>query len=149
MGFGQAVGLFFSRYVDFQGRSRRAEYWWVFLAQFLFYMIGGFLFVILGGEFDVDSTVPEFDGSSLIIGLLFIVIWIGLIIPNIALNVRRFHDLGQTGWLVLVFALLSLLPIVGYLASLAQLIWYIFPGNSGPNKYGPDPKNPIDTAVFE
>ena len=149
MGFGQAVGLFFSRYADFQGRSRRAEYWWVALAQLIFYFGFGLLFVVLGGELEGMSGLPVAEGLSLILLIAMIVVVIGLIIPNLALAVRRFHDLGQTGWLVVVFGVIGLIPIVGSLASLGQMIWFAFPGTVGPNQYGSDPKNPIETGVFD
>lgn len=148
MGFGEAVRLFFNRYTDFQGRSRRAEYWWVVLAQSIFYVIAVAIYMSAGGSFDPNTGLPIFGGSSLIFSIPFILIWLGLLIPNIALNVRRFHDLGQTGWLVLVFTILGRIPIVTFVAGIVQLIWFIFPGTSGPNKYGPDPKTGIDVDAF-
>lgn len=149
MGFGQAVGLYFSNYANFQGRSRRAEYWWVFLAQLIFYFVMGFLFVALGGSFGADDGLPEMNGLSVFIAIIFGIIMLGLIVPNISLAVRRFHDLGQTGWLVLVFGILGLIPLIGSLTSLGQLIWFAFPGKAGANQFGPDPKNPVDTGVFD
>ena len=144
MGFGEAVRTFFQRYTDFQGRSRRSEYWWVILALIIFFGIGGALAVILGGVAGGGDMNPI---GMLLIGILGLA-YLAIIIPNIALMVRRFHDLNQTGWLVLVFILLGIIPLVGMLASLAQIIWFAMPGTVGPNKYGADPKGGHDVGVF-
>ena len=74
--------------------------------------------------------------------------YLAIIIPNIALMVRRFHDLNQTGWLVLVFILLSFIPLIGLLASIGLIVWFAMPGTAGPNKYGADPKGGHDVGVF-
>ncbi|MEO0607606.1 MAG: DUF805 domain-containing protein [Pseudomonadota bacterium] len=143
MGMGEAINLFFARYVDFQGRSRRSEYWWVVLAYAIIGGISGALLATIGGGGAGNLNVIG-------MGLIGILILIGLavIVPGIALSVRRFHDLGQTGWLVLVFTLAGMIPIIGLLASLGQLIWFAMPGTTGPNKYGADPKGGHDVGVF-
>ena len=143
MGMMEAIQMFFARYTDFQGRSRRSEYWWVFLAVMIFSVIGGFLVGLLGGLA---------GGQLNQIGFLLLAILglanLAIIIPGIALMVRRFHDLDQTGWLVLVFLLLAFIPLVGLLASIGQIIWFAMPGTVGPNKYGADPKGGHDVGVF-
>ncbi|MEM9739171.1 MAG: DUF805 domain-containing protein [Pseudomonadota bacterium] len=133
--FQEAVQLFFKRYTDFKGRSRRSEYWWVQLFNFIVVLIPVILMLAIGG---ITEGEPNPIGIALIavIGLYVLAI----IIPGIALGVRRFHDLDQTGWLVLVFAVVGQIPLVGLLASIGQIVWFCFPGTVGPNKYGPDPK---------
>lgn len=97
-----------------------------------------------GAGSDGDIGVVGFIGIGLI-GL-----WaLGTLIPNIALQVRRLHDLGQTGWIYLGVIIGGLIPVVGGLVQLGFLIWMAFPGNVGPNKYGDDPKDPANTSVFE
>lgn len=142
MGMGEAIGSFFARYTDFKGRSRRSEYWWVVLAFVLFFGIGAALVVIIGGG--VESLNPIGYLLAGVLGLAYLAI----IIPNIALMVRRFHDLNQTGWLVLVFIALNFIPLVGLVASIAQIVWFAMPGTTGPNKYGADPKGGHDVGVF-
>lgn len=142
MGFGEALRTFINRYTDFQGRSRRSEYWWVVLAYFIVALVAGALIGTIGGGTNGLNPI-----GYLIVGVLAIA-GLAVIVPGIALSVRRFHDLGQTGWLVLVFAILGAIPLVGLLASLAQIIWFAMPGNTGPNKYGPDPKGAPDVGVF-
>ena len=121
--FPEAVGLFFKRYTDFQGRSRRSEYWWVQLFNFIVIMVPGTLAFTIGGFAEEE---PNIIGMALfaLIGLYVLAI----IVPGIALGVRRFHDLNRTGWLVLAFIALGFIPVVGSLASIAQLVWFCFPG---------------------
>jgi len=128
MGFGEAIRTFYARYTDFNGRSRRAEYWWMQLLILLVAIVGGFIIGATGGFDDAGgmSTIGAIFAG--ILGLLFLAHIVGLI----ALAVRRFHDLNQTGWLVLVFGVLGAIPLIGILASLGQIIWFAMPGVKGP-----------------
>ena len=143
MGFGEAIRTFFQRYTDFQGRSRRSEYWWVVLAFFLAGIIVGALIGLLGG-----LGGGGMNAIGYLLSGLFGLAYLAVIIPSIALMVRRFHDLNQTGWLALVFILLSIIPLIGFIVSIGWLIWFAMPGTVGPNKYGPDPKGGHDVGVF-
>ncbi|MEL6568478.1 MAG: DUF805 domain-containing protein [Pseudomonadota bacterium] len=133
--FPDAVKLFFKNYTNFQGRSRRSEYWWVQLFLLLVLIVPYILMFSVGG---LASGEPNAIGMIMlaIIGIF----GLAIILPGIALAVRRFHDLGQTGWLVLAFAVAGLIPIVGLIASIGQIVWFCFPGTNGPNKFGPDPR---------
>ena len=83
----------------------------------------------------------------LFMGILFL--WgIISVIPGIALYVRRFHDLDQTGWLVLLFTILNAIPLLGFLIWIGQMIWLAMPGTNGPNKFGSDPKGANPADVF-
>ncbi|MEL6286761.1 MAG: DUF805 domain-containing protein [Pseudomonadota bacterium] len=135
--FGDAVSLFFKRYTDFEGRSRRSEYWWVQL----------FLILSLGIPAGIAFAVGSSDGGGLNplgIGLLGIVglAALGIVVPSIALFVRRLHDINQTGWIYLAVLIVGLIPVIGILGSIAQIVIGCIPGTEGPNKYGPDPKAP-------
>ena len=143
MGFGEAIRTFFQRYTDFQGRSRRSEYWWVVLAFLLFIIVAALLVGMVGG-----LAGGNLNPIGYLLAGIFSLAYLAIIIPAIALMVRRFHDLNQTGWLVLVFILLGIIPLVGMLASLAQIIWFAMPGTVGPNKCGADPKGGHDVGVF-
>jgi len=110
--FPDAIKLGFQRYVDFKGRSSRAEYWWWTLFTFL----GGFGLAGLG------SLIGDIDSLQTLFGL-------GVLIPGIAVGVRRLHDLGKSGWwLLLVLAIL-----IGWII---LLIWFVKTGTSDPNQYG-------------
>ena len=136
--FTQAIKLFYSNFVNFDGRSTRAEYWWVQLYMALvIFSFAVFIGVSLGsaeglesGDLSAVPTIP------LILLLLFIV---AHILPGLALQIRRFHDLNQSGWLVLAFVLLGMIPVLGTITAIGQLVWFCFRGTDGYNKYGPDP----------
>jgi len=102
------------------GRARRKEYWGFYLGQFIF-NIG--LNVVLG-VLGIDQTV--------LVAIGFVLIAAGL-----AVNVRRLHDVGKSGWwLLLCFTIIGLIPVI---------IWIL--SDSAPsNKYGPNPKQDRDTA---
>lgn len=135
--FPQAIQLFFQRYTDFQGRSRRSEFWWIFLLNILVGLVGGFLLGLLGG-YGTGNLNPI---GFVIAGLLGIYV-LAIIVPSIALFVRRLHDINQTGWIALGVYVISLIPLIGLLGSIAQIVIGVIPGTVGENKYGPDPKNP-------
>lgn len=147
MGMIEAIQLFFKNYTNFQGRSRRAEYWWIFLATMIIAFVSVFLLATIGGSLGTDGELDLNPIGFLLTGIL-VLGGLAILIPSIALGVRRFHDLGQTGWLVLVFAILNMLPLIGLLTTIGQLIWMAMPGTTGPNKYGPDPKGGHDVGVF-
>ena len=65
--------------------------------------------------------------------LLYGLVALGLIIPGIAVTVRRLHDTDRSGW----FVLLALIPLVG---AILLLVFYCTEGTRGPNRFGPDPK---------
>lgn len=112
------------RYGEFEGRSRRKEYWMFALLTALATLLA----IILG-----QSTLGN---------LLLIVIVLGGAIPGLAVAVRRLHDLGLSGWMVLI----NLLPYAG---SLIFLILMMIEGKPGPNSYGPNPKESAGASVFE
>ena len=136
--FPDAVKMFFQRYVDFQGRSRRSEYWWVALFNVIVFGVLFGLAIALGGNFETGEMNP--------LGMLFFGIGglygLAVIIPSIALYVRRLHDINQTGWIYLGLIVASMIPVIGLIASIATIVIACIPGTKGPNKYGPDPLNP-------
>ena len=120
------------RYAGFRGRARRSEYWWFALFMFLVAGVVETIAVYL-------SLATSTDGSMSIAGIAALslagLVMLALLLPAIAVAVRRLHDLGWSGWWYLTI----LIPIVGGLAALAMLIAFMMRGNDGPNKYGPDP----------
>lgn len=109
MGFLEAVKTCFGKYATFEGRATRSEFWWFQL--FLFIL--GFLF----------GWIP-------ILNILVILL---IILPAIAVGVRRMHDTGRTG----LWVLISFIPIIGWLIYLVLCIIDTQPMD---NKYGPNPK---------
>ncbi|WP_293943320.1 MULTISPECIES: DUF805 domain-containing protein [unclassified Sphingobacterium] len=102
-------------YANFNGRARRKEYWMFFLANLLI----GVVFGILG---QIASLFSYISG----------LISLALLIPGIAVAVRRLHDTNKSGW----FLLLALIPFV----NLYLIYLLVIEGDKGPNQYGPDPK---------
>lgn len=117
-------------YADFWGRSRRGEYWLFVLQLIVFDIIISILDV--RPIFDPRTGVWNLTQSpSALINLLGLV----FIIPGIAVGVRRLHDAGLTGWLILI----SLVPLLGWLI---MLVLTLLPPNNSTNAYGPDPRDP-------
>lgn len=165
LSFGEAVRRFYGGYINPHGRSQRSAYWWVVLYQVIIILVlitvllmaqGGMTLLEsfageignIGGDtiaFEVALTELGFSGKL----ALFLLLIFSLVnaLPDIMLRIRRFHDLNQTGWLVLVFMLVGAIPGIGNLAGFANLIWFIFPGTSGANRYGNDPLG-SETDIF-
>lgn len=117
MSFVDAVRSVFTQYVGFSGRARRAEYWWFNLLLFLLGVVGLLL----------NEALNTIVFSA--------VLNLALVLPSLAVAVRRMHDINRSGWLVL----LGLIPLVGWII---LLVFFLKSGTSGPNRFGPDPKDP-------
>ena len=125
------------RYADFSGRSRRKEYWMFVLFQILVLVPLAVLFVAFGGPGD-DPSDPFGGITLLIISVLYLLVFL---IPGIAVQVRRFHDQDKSGW----FILLGFIPYVG---GIILFVFMCLEGTRGPNRFGPDPKDPYSEDVF-
>lgn len=154
MDFGEAVRQFYGNYANPEGRAQRSAYWWVLLYQLIIYVVliivifmaeGGdqlWAAIMSSSEENSDLVIDDdfhLGRSGVFAIFLFIVFAIANFLPDIMLSIRRFHDLGQTGWLVLVFKVVGALPVIGVFAGIANLIWFASAGTKGSNQYGPDP----------
>jgi uncharacterized membrane protein YhaH (DUF805 family) len=110
------------KYAVFSGRSRRKEYWIFFLVNF----------VVVTALLLVDQQIGTFDHKTGF-GLLNALYTLALLLPSIAVAVRRLHDTDRVGWWVL----LSLIPIVG---SIILIFFLIQDSTVGDNRFGPNPK---------
>lgn len=117
-------------YVTFTGRARRKEFWMFFLFDFLFCIITAILDILLGTSFKqtLYGTAVEYY-----YGWIYVVYSLAVFMPGLAVSVRRLHDIGKSGW----YLLISLIPIVG---AIIVLVWDCKEGDKGDNKYGSDPK---------
>lgn len=104
------------KYATFEGRARRAEYW-------QFALIHGIISIVL------NALTLAGEGFA----VLFFVYAIGVLLPGLAVQVRRLHDVGKSGW----FLLISLIPIVG---AIWLLVLQCKDGDMGRNNYGENPK---------
>ena len=97
MSFGEAIKSVFSKYATFSGRARRSEFWYFYLFNFL---------------------------VSLVLGIIPVLSWmsglwaLAVLIPSLAVTVRRFHDIGKSGWYYLV-------PLIPALAYMGYLVYYV------------------------
>ncbi len=109
------------KYVTFEGRARRKEYWIFFLFNLIFSIAAS----ILDRLFHTMSA----QGTGLISSLYSLFV----LLPGIAVAIRRLHDISKSGWYILI----GLIPIIGW-------IWCIIllatDSDPGANKYGPNPK---------
>jgi uncharacterized membrane protein YhaH (DUF805 family) len=117
MGFGEAIRTCFSKYVTFSGRARRPEYW--------YWVLFGVLVGIAAGILDF----AVFSGSKGVFGPLSS---LALLLPGIAVTVRRLHDIDRSGWWMLIL----LLPFIG---AVVVFVFMCLRGIAGPNRFGPEP----------
>jgi uncharacterized membrane protein YhaH (DUF805 family) len=116
MTFSEAVKSGFDHYVDFSGRASRPAYWWWFLFALLVSVAAAIIDVAIGTY------------------AIRILVDLALLLPGLAVSVRRFHDIDKSGWWILIF----LIPIVGFVL---WLVWFTREGDAGDNQYGPPPVN--------
>jgi uncharacterized membrane protein YhaH (DUF805 family) len=144
----------YKRYADFEGRSRRLEYW-------MFQLFNGMVmaviiaFAIAGLPLAMFSNPAAFQagaeqpGLMLWVAIALAVFWLlASFIPSIAVVVRRLHDRDMSGWWYLGFIVLQIIPFVGWIASIAFFVITVLPGTDGPNRFGPDPLDPSQADVF-
>lgn len=132
----------YKRYAEFSGRSRRKEYWSFALLQLVISIVlTALLFAGGFSSFDPNTGAPSF-GATFYVGVgLLILFALASFIPGLAVLVRRLHDQDKSGW----FALLYLIPYVG---PIVILVFMFIDGTKGPNRFGPDPKDPSGVEVF-
>lgn len=106
------------KYAQFSGRSRRAEYW-----QYALFI--GIAYVVL-------MVLALASKSSVVFGLIA-VFYLGILVPSLAVGVRRLHDTGKSGW----WLLFGIVPLVG---GITLLVFSCLDSQPGPNQYGPNPK---------
>jgi uncharacterized membrane protein YhaH (DUF805 family) len=111
------------QYADFNGRARRKEYW-----MFLLFNI---IFLILAAV--IDNVAGLTFGRDIPYGYLYVLYALAVLIPGIAVAVRRLHDQGKSGW----WYFIVLVPIIG---GIWFLILMVTDSTPGENEYGPNPK---------
>ena len=121
------IDVLTKKYVAFQGRANRKEFWTFTLANALTMWVLQLL------------TVTPMSGLFF---LLFVIFALGTFLPSLAVSVRRLHDLDKTGW----WFLIALVPLVG---SLVLLVFYCMEGTKGPNRFGADPYGNTQPKIEE
>ena len=105
------------KYADFKGRSQRKEYWMFTLFNLLAFFVLSVVGSVLG------------DHAELLTGIYSL----GVLLPSVAVTVRRLHDIGRSGW----WALLMVVPVVG---ALILVVFALQDSQPEANEYGPNPK---------
>jgi uncharacterized membrane protein YhaH (DUF805 family) len=117
MGIQEAVATCFSKYVGFEGRATRPEYWW----WVLFVVALGVILQVVGA-----LILGTDSGAGGVLSGLF---YLATFLPGLAVAVRRLHDTDRSGWWLLI----AFIPLIG---SLVLLYFMVQPGTAGPNQYG-------------
>jgi uncharacterized membrane protein YhaH (DUF805 family) len=128
IGFVDATKRVFKKYATFEGRASRGEYWWwVLFTSIVFFVLYG-----LGIGIGIATIRPNGQMGPAAIPLFVLVVLVGLavIVPSIAVAVRRLHDAGYSGW----FYLLALIPSIG---GIILLVLCAMPTSPQAPKYGP------------
>ena len=149
--FNEAIVKWIRLGFTFSGRSTRADFWWPLLLVVivqttllsLFASGSGMVWLEAlvewseGGSNDLaELDLPKLGALSRFAGVFLVVFGLLTFFPNLAVSWRRFHDLGKPGWFHLLFLFArAVLPF----AVLAELVWFIAPGERRDNRYGPDP----------
>lgn len=127
------------KYARFSGRAARSEYWWFSLAVLLYGLVviaAFFAANAISGGFSQASGLSSFGLLVLILGGIGFLL---LIVPSVAVTVRRFHDYDLSGWWVLAACVLGAVPRIGWIASIAILVVASLKGAAEENRFGPDP----------
>lgn len=115
------------QYTDFKGRARRKEYWMFTLVNAIIVLLISLTEVVVRGK----SIFAE--GASIVTLFLLLSYGLFVLIPSIAVAVRRLHDTGRSGW----WYLISIIPYIG---AFVLLFFMVLNSEPGENKYGSNPK---------
>jgi len=110
------------KYAIFNGRARRKEYWYYYLFYMLIYIVL-IIIDVVAGTFSAEAGM----------GLLSGIYTIAVLIPSIAVGVRRLHDTNRSGWWLLI----GLIPIIG---AIVLIVFLASDSKPEENQYGPNPK---------
>jgi len=104
------------KYATFSGRARRKEFWMFYLFYFIIVVVLSIIEQVIG--------IP---------GILSGIYSLALLIPTIAVTVRRLHDTGRSGWWWFIW----LVPVIGWIV---MIVFMVLEGQPSDNEYGPNPK---------
>ncbi len=116
------------KYATFSGRAQRAEYWYFFLFNII-------ISVVLIG---IDTVLGT--GADMGMGLLSGIYSLAVLLPGLAVAVRRLHDIGRSGWWLLI----GLIPLIGFIV---LIIWFVKDSDPGENQYGSNPKEAENARI--
>ena len=154
MGFAEALKTCFKKYASFSGRARRSEFWWFSVLNCLLSaaIYGVFIWKLakIGTMeaqvrevmFDEEKLnalqvqAEQFDSMFFLVLVALGVVMLLLVLPSLAVAVRRLHDTGRSGWLLLAM----IIPLVNIVMGVVLLVYYLQDSEPRPNEFGPSPK---------
>ena len=129
MSFADAVtNVVINNYVNFEGRASRSEYWWFILFNLIINIV----------TFAIDSTLGTMITYDM--GYVGFIALLALLLPSISVSVRRLHDIGKSGWWILI----GIIPIVNFIGIFVILVFTLMEGEEHPNQYGNVPTNTLE-----
>jgi len=118
------------QYADFSGRARRKEFWMFYLFNLIVYF--ALMSVMVAGWAITESS------AFFVVGIgIYLVYAFAIIIPTLAVCVRRLHDTGRSGW----YYFIGFIPLVG---GIILLVWFCQDSQAGVNQWGANPKELAD-----
>ncbi|RFA22528.1 DUF805 domain-containing protein [Subtercola boreus] len=123
---GVAVRRFFTKYATFSGRASRAEFWWWYLVSVVISIVLNIIYSAAGGNrMNADGSMQSMSGGAIVVSIVILIVGLALLIPSLALAVRRLHDTDHSGWWIFI----GLIPLVG---AIILLVFYL----TGPKPAG-------------
>ena len=132
MSFPDAIKSVFSQYATFSGRARRSEFWFWYLFLVIVAAVEGILLGIVGSA-SLDTATGTFGAGYYVVVSLVSIVWLALLLPTLAVMVRRLHDQDKSGF----FWFMTFIPLAG---PIIMIVFYATAGTVGANRFGPDPK---------
>lgn len=171
----------FKQYADFSGRARRKEFWWFTVINFIIMLIFiiGLMVPIVKMSYDVAMSggdLEDFNEMEMVVAMLknpiiyiYLIYYLAVLVPRIAVFVRRLHDIGRSGyWAFLYFGASIIAQIINLgnygtgvyiiiamallFIAILFLVWLFTDSQYGPNQWGPNPKgegNPEEVTTEE
>ncbi len=131
MTFSESIKTCLSKFVTWQGRASRSEYWFFILFAVICYVVATIVDRALGTTFMMTNPITgELQSSGY--GYVYALTALALFLPSLAAMVRRLHDTNRSGW----WFWLALIPLIG---GIILLVWFCGRGTVGNNNYGSDP----------
>ena len=129
MGFSDALqNVLMNNYANLDGRASRSEYWWFVLFNLIVNIV----------TFVIDSTLGTMVTYDM--GYVGLIAFLALLLPTVSVSVRRLHDIGKSGWWIL----LAIIPIVNFIGIFVIIVFTIMEGEEQPNQYGNVPTNTFE-----
>ena len=157
------------QYTDFSGRARRKEYWWFMVINFIISMVlvfGWLIPIFKLGYNSAASGIEDIDEMDIMLTMIknpflyiYLLYYLAILIPSIAVTVRRLHDIGKSGyWAFLIYGgsflgsisqyplqntntlAYIIIALICFVIIIISLVWMFTNSDYGPNQYGPNPK---------